>query len=165
MTIDIKNEPNYFPLPLRGEIFNKGRRIRLLEPFIYQDEEEGHIITIPAGFESDYNSVPPGLWNIFPPWEYPEAAVVHDWLYKHPQGLYKPASEDSITLSRREVDDIHRRILDLLGASFLKRQAMWLGIRAGGKWAWNRRRHDVSLSDSGRGEPSESANLPPGEVK
>src|SRR6187431_2002287 len=111
MTISNPVHP-YFPLPLRGEIFNKGRRVRLLEPFIYQDEEKEIIITIPEGFESDYNSVPVGLWNLFPPWEYPEAAIIHDWLYKHPQGFYKPASKDKVELNRREVDDIHRRVLD-----------------------------------------------------
>ena len=164
MTVESLTNPN-FPLPLRGEIFNKGRRIRLLAPFIYEDKEKGLIISIPEGFESDYNSVPWGLWNLLPPWEYPEAAVVHDWLYKHPQGFYKGPGSDELFFSRRECDDIHRRILHLLGAPWAKRQAMWLGIRAGGAHSWNRYRNSLFITDTGKHEPTESKNLPPVEPK
>lgn len=157
---DKKDEFVYFPVPLRGEIFNHGRRLRLLEPFIFQDDKKKIVIAIPAGFESDYNSVPRGLWNLFPPWEYPEAAVIHDWLYKHPQGLYQGADEAIDNLSRRECDDIHRRILDLLGANWATRQLMWAGIRAGGEFSWKRYRNDPTLSDSGRNEPKESQAQP-----
>lgn len=151
----------YFPLPLRGEIFKRGKRVRLLEPFTYQDAKKGIVINIPAGFESDYNTVPRGLWNLFPPWEYPEAAIIHDWLYKHPQGFYKAPDLTTVSLSRLECDNIHRRILELLGANWTTRQAMWAGIRAGGFVSWSRYRNDPTLSDSGKGEPKESQNLPP----
>ncbi len=155
---------DYFPLPLRGEIFNKGRRIRLLEPFIYQDKEKELTISIPAEFESDYNSVPVGLWNIFPPWEYPEAAVIHDWLYKHPQGRYRTSESEDVFLTRPECDAVHRRILELLGASWWKRQAMWAGIRVGGAHSWNRYRNSLFVTDTGRHEPEESKNVPIGNL-
>lgn len=94
-------------------------------------------MVVPTGFETDFNSVPRGLWNILPPWEYPEAGVVHDYLYKFPEVF---TGDSTRTLNRGECDDIHRRILDLTGASFFKRQAMWAGIRAGGWKPWGRYR-------------------------
>lgn len=149
-----------FPLPLRGDLTNKGRRITLFAPFIYSDPEKEILVEVPAGFISDFNSVPFGLWNLLPPWEYPEAGVVHDWLYKHPKGFYRGPKRDEVCLTRSEVDDIHRRILHLEGASWPKRQAMWAGIRVGGWRPWNRYRKDPVLTDAGKGEPLESIVAP-----
>lgn len=39
------------------------------------------IICVPKGFISDLNSMPRFLWWASTPSDYPEAGVVHDWLY------------------------------------------------------------------------------------
>ena len=116
----------HFPLPLSGQFEDNGRRLILTTPLIYLDQEKNLYIEVPAGFKTDFNSVPRGLWNVFPPWQYPEAGVVHDWLYKAPGSF-----------SRGDCDDIHRRILDILGCSWIKRQGAWLVLRSAGWKPWN----------------------------
>jgi len=134
----------YFPIPLTGffELSSHGKIFTLSEPFTYNDPEKGVCVIVEKNFTTDFNSTPRGLWNLFPPWEYPEAAIVHDWLYRNPIGPYywKGAIPLIIEFNRKECDDLHRRILDIEGASWVKRQSMWIGIRAGGWKPWNKYR-------------------------
>lgn len=140
MTVDNKS-CSHFPLPLRGEFHDNGERIILLSPFVYEDKDKQIIVKVPEGFESDFNSVPRPLWGYFPPWQYPEAGVIHDWLYRHPEGFMNLQKTGQQTpLSREDCDDIHRRILDILGCRWSKRQVAYLGLRAGGWRPWNRYR-------------------------
>ena len=127
MTID-SAATAHFPLPLRGEFLDHGRRLRLFEPFVFVDGERR--IEVPALFETDFHSVPRVLWWWMPPWEFPFAAVIHDWLYQHPGDL-----------PRQECDVIHRRILELEEMRESKRNAAYVGVRIGGRGAWNRYRH------------------------
>jgi hypothetical protein len=131
---------NPFPLPIDG-YFVPGhtRRFVLESSFIYQDPQKNWIVTVPAGFETDFNSSPRGMWNLFAPWDYPEAGLVHDWLYQHPDRLERMGSS-LYRLGRRECDDIHRRILDILGCSWWKRQGAYTLIRLGGWVPWNKYR-------------------------
>jgi len=131
----------HFPLPLRGEVLDNGWTFLLLEPFVYRDRkingeftDEEHPqadtveITVPADFVTDFNSVPPGFWNIFPKWEYPEAGVVHDYLYRfRPDGM-----------SREAADQIHRRILEIKGCPAWKQWTAYSMLRAWGWIAWRR---------------------------
>lgn len=42
----------------------------------------GDTITVPAGFITDFASVPRVFWSVFPRWgKYGNASVVHDYLY------------------------------------------------------------------------------------
>jgi hypothetical protein len=71
-----------FLSPLRVEAL-EGRRWRILEPVVYHvgSPRSPWVIRVPAGFETDFASVPRILWPIFPPsGRYSRAAVVHDWL-------------------------------------------------------------------------------------
>lgn len=107
-----------------GEFEDRGRRLTISRELVFVDG--GLRVVVPVGFETDFNSVPRGLWNFFPPWEYPEAGVVHDYLYQFPAAF-----------SRADVDAVHRRIMQIEGASRFLRTAAWLGIRAGGWKPWN----------------------------
>lgn len=117
----------HFPLGgIHGEfdLVQNGRVLTLSEPFAFVD---GRVrIDVPAFFTTDFNSVPRPLWFWFPPWEAPEAALIHDWLYRNPG-----------TFTRAEVDGLHRRIMDIKGERKSKRVAVWLGIRSGGWKPWN----------------------------
>lgn len=112
-----------FPLPLTGTFTDNGRRVALATPFSFVDGDV--VVDVPAGFVTDFNSVPRGLWNFFPPWEYPEAGVVHDFLYRF----------NGVT--RSEADSIHRRILELKGCPRWKRYVAYAGIRIGGSTTWD----------------------------
>lgn len=134
---------NHFPLHLAGEFSDDGRRLTLEHPFIFDDRENGIGVRVPAGFQTDFNSVPRPLWGYFPPWQYPEAGVIHDWLYKAPNAFWEYVPESNgfraptRILSREECDSIHRRILELKGCRWTKRQLAYAALRAGGWKPWN----------------------------
>lgn len=121
-----------FPLPLIGELKDNGTKIELDAPFVfvdfYPDGEVKQRIEVPAGFVSNFNSVPRFFWRIFPPWKYPEAGVVHDYLYQF-NGL-----------TREEADQIHQRIMELKGAPTPLRAVAYRCLRLFGGRAWNRYR-------------------------
>ena len=56
---------------------------QLQEEFVYRTDElpDRNFIIVPAGYRTDFASIPRLLWRILPPGgRYREAAVVHDWL-------------------------------------------------------------------------------------
>ena len=127
-----------FPDPIDGKFSEDGSKFTLDSDFEYIDEEKDLYVLIPAGFQTDFNSVPRPLWGYFPPWQYLEAGLVHDWLYKAPERFTSKSFKPP--LSRQQVDDIHRRILDLKGCRWTKRQIIYAALRAGAWVAWNRYR-------------------------
>lgn len=69
-----------FHTPLKLEYLD-GKNYRLIEAFSYDSSLE--TITVPAGFVTDFASVPKLLWNLLPPTgQYGKAALVHDYLYR-----------------------------------------------------------------------------------
>lgn len=148
----------FFPLPINGFWSDDETRFILNTPFVYQDEVKDILVTIPAGFSSDFNSVPRAVWGYFPPWQHLKAGLVHDWLYAHPE-RYGRVSGDGPNppLTRQQCDDIHRRILDLEGCRWSKRQTIYTALRIGGGGAWNRHREvetrsNAPLDSAGMGE-------------
>ncbi len=107
------------------ELSDDGRYGILLFPYFYDNEEIS--VVVPEGFSTDFNSVPRPLWSIFPPWEFPEAAVVHDYLYRH----------HDVT-SRALADRTHRKVMIENGAPRWKAWTAWAALRAFGMVAWNK---------------------------
>lgn len=125
---------NAFPLgPLAGEFYDHGRKLVLLRSFAFKDGDR--YVLVPKHTTSDFNSVPRGLWNVFPPWHYPEAGVVHDYLYRN--GGYPEPSRVRPPFTRAEADAVHRRILELKGASWFLRWASHRALRLFGGRAWD----------------------------
>ena len=61
--------------------FGDGKYWYLREELLWLGLEDRQI-RVPAGFVTDFASVPRPVWWLFPPWaQYGNAAVVHDWLY------------------------------------------------------------------------------------
>lgn len=129
-----------FTTPLRVEVLDdfKGNRIiaRLLEGFAYDVGElgSGETITVPAGFITDFASIPRGLWNFEPPLgRAGKAAVIHDWIYAQGGNLLER------TYSRAQADRIFRAALKVLGVPAWKRALMWAAVRLGGAGGWGRK--------------------------
>jgi hypothetical protein len=113
-----------FQTPLKVEYIN-GRRWRVLEDFTYGG------ITVPAGFETDFASIPRVLWSIYPPaGKWGKAAVIHDYLYF--TGMMPRAAADQVFLDAMED----------LGVPKLRRRVMYRAVRLGGGGAWNRHRNE-----------------------
>ena len=98
------------------------RRWVLLEDLEYRGAVDAWCV--PAGFQTDFATVPPGLtWLVPTTGRYTPAAVVHDYLLVEalPAGL----------ISARDADGVFRRILRELEVPIVRRWIMWIGVRWG----------------------------------
>jgi hypothetical protein len=130
---------DYFPAEIDGKFCKDNpRRFTLDADFIYDDPEKDIRVVIPAGFTTDFNSTPWIVWWYFSPYDVLEAGLVHDWLYKSPAAFTSTTLKPP--LDRGQCDDIHRRILDLKGMRWSKRNIIYGFLRSGGVVAWNRHR-------------------------
>jgi len=62
-----------------------GRKWKLIKEFDYDIgfEGSGDTIHVPAGFVTDFASVPFIFWSLLPPWgKYGKAAIIHDFCYQ-----------------------------------------------------------------------------------
>lgn len=80
-------------------------------------------IDVPAGFETDFASVPQLFWNILPPTgSYGKAAVIHDFLYRT-RGIATRAQADAVFLEA----------MTFLNVGWWTRQIIYWGVRLGGR--------------------------------
>lgn len=81
---------------------------------------------IPAGFETDFASIPRPLWSLIghPAGRYAQAAVLHDYLYR------------THIVRRARADALFREAMEALNVPTWQRWAMWAAVRAGGWWAY-----------------------------
>ena len=108
-----------FTTPLIVTPIGDGRRWRLVEPFEYYRTGTEHLrYEVPAGFVTDFASVPRLLWPILPPYgRYGKAAVLHDWLYR------------SALVDRDEADFIFKEAMEILGVAQWKTRLLYWGVR------------------------------------
>lgn len=103
-------------------------KAQLLAPFGYVTAA-GDTITAPAGFVTDFASVPWLFWDLEPPLgDAGKAAVIHDQLYatKGLGGRY----------TRAQADGIFREALARSGVPLWKRTILWAAVRLGGSAGW-----------------------------
>lgn len=107
--------------------------VKLLEPLEYRvgADDSPELIVVPAGFETDFASVPWGLWNLFPPLgRWARAAIVHDWLYA--------TGGEGGRYSRKQADRIFKEAMKVVGVAGWQREAMYQAVRLGGGCGWVR---------------------------
>jgi hypothetical protein len=96
---------------------------QLLAPVTYRGRWGTY--TVPAGYVTDFASVPRFLWWFTPQsgrWD--SAAVVHDWLITD-----RLAVPDTLGPTSSEVDAEFRGALKALRVGFVQRWLMWAGVR------------------------------------
>jgi hypothetical protein len=109
---------------LKVDIHNNGRRYTLLEDTYYPWDG----VTVPAGFVTDFASVPKLFWWAFPPTGfYQRAALLHDYCYGHHRIL---------AMSRWECDKAFRDQMKRDGVGMRTRYTMWLAVRLCGWLCW-----------------------------
>lgn len=116
--------------PLELEYID-GHNWKITQPFEYETKVlKGKcvLIVVPAGFITDFASIPRGLWNILPPTgKYGKAAVIHDYLYRGGMlGVF----------NRGQVDSIFKEAMAVLGVGVFKRNVMYAAVRSFGWAAW-----------------------------
>jgi len=107
-----------------------GRRVwRLQEPLVLDlGFKGGHFrITVPAGFETDYSSIPRFAWWLYPHDECAEAGVIHDWLYRETE------------VGRFFCDAVMRLVMQLTDKRWGMRVLQFWGVRLGG-WLARKKR-------------------------
>lgn len=105
-----------------------GRRWRLAKGFTYHvgSKYSRDIIRVPAGFITDFASVPRIFWSLISSWgKHGKAAVVHDWLYR------------SGMRSRKKADEIFLEGMLVLGVNKIKAYIMYWAVRLFGGPAYN----------------------------
>jgi len=128
-----------------------GYRMLIAAPFRYV-LDNGDVVNVAAGFETDLASVPRLFWTLLPACgPHNRAAVVHDWLYARRRietvdgKIRKPR--------RKECDWIFLEALKDCGVGWVKRNAMWLAVRSpAGAWVW---RHGEGAAPADRRPMSE----------
>jgi hypothetical protein len=110
-----------FPNPLQVELNHDRKTWRLLAPFSYLDPDNG-LIDVPAGFETDFASVPrlPLTYALLGTYGH-AAAVLHDFLYT------------SADLLRADADRVFRNALRSSGIARWRAWTMWAGVRLFGR--------------------------------
>ena len=98
----------------------------LVEPLEYRLLDSEHVIRVPAGFVTDFASVPRLAWTVMSPFDrHGRAAVVHDWLY-WTQACTREQSDKIMLLGMIES-----------GVPNVKRVAIHTALRLAGSVAWN----------------------------
>lgn len=114
-----------FTKPLIVEVFDNGRKFKVVEPFTYyRENNEKEVLTVPAGFETDFASIPRIFWNIYPPTgggtkrtSYGKCAVLHDAAYQF--GWY----------SRKECDKLFLEAMEAIGVGKFTRYLFYYCVR------------------------------------
>ena len=119
--------PSSFKTPLRLEYVD-GRDFVVLESFeFWSTVADDRTFTVPAGFVTDFASVPRFLWWLYSPHgQYGKAAVVHDYCYR------------SRCVSRAMADRVFLEGMQVLGVWWLRRRLMWLAVRCFGWLAYRK---------------------------
>ncbi len=133
----MKREHNSFLTPLVVEVMPSGKRFRLYNDFTYLWGQTK--IPVPAGFETDFASIPRifriiipklGRWN--------KAAVIHDYIYQN-RIIGMTSYNILFTFNRKQADIVFRDAMRDLGVAKWKRYVMYWGVRVGGWMAWRKR--------------------------
>jgi hypothetical protein len=105
--------------------FADGDSWMLQRPLRYTIEATGQSIVVPAGFVTDFTSVPDALCALLPrSGLYLTAAVVHDFLYWDQ------------TCTREQADRIFLHGMRVAAVPPLKKNALYAGARLAGARAW-----------------------------
>ena len=110
------------------------KKWKLIEGFEYHigSYPSKEIIKVPAGFVTDFASVPRIFWRILPPLgPYKAAALIHDYLYY--TGLYNKVRSDEIFLEAMKV----------LNVKIWKRTIMFYSVLLFGWLAWYKNRWKI----------------------
>jgi hypothetical protein len=101
---------------------------KLHEPLVYEIDNAGRSITVPAGFISDGPTIPRVLWVFFPVWgSWGRAGVLHDYLI----ALIAIGKPHPYARTRVRADLIFYRAMQSLNVGFMARHALCFGVRVG----------------------------------
>lgn len=116
------------PSLVLDEVRNGVQTWRLVSNLVWETKVGGgfFMVIVPAGFVSDFASTPRFFWRFCPPTgEWSKPAILHDFLYVHPNGC-----------SRFMADALFREAMLEEGVPFWRAWLMWLAVRCFGRGGW-----------------------------
>jgi hypothetical protein len=125
------------PPPTTTRSFGDNRAFALVEPMVYEIGTSGVSVMVPAGFVTDYASIPPQFWSLLSPHgRYSRAAVVHDYLYW--SQLCSPLQADNLFMIAMKESQV----------PWVQRTAIYDAVRLTGQSSW-----DANRQERNRGLP------------
>lgn len=110
-----------FKLPLDLQWID-GKNWLLTSPFTFDSAVLQRTIAVPAGFKTDFASIPKIFQNIYSPTgPYGKPAVIHDYLYR--TAYYATKEQADLVLLEAMTD---------IGINWFTRQTIYQGVRFGG---------------------------------
>jgi hypothetical protein len=125
------------------------RAFILLEPMVYTVGNSGITVKVPAGFVTDYASIPERLWSLYSPHDqYSRAAVIHDYLYW------------TRKCKREQADNLFLIAMKESAVTEDMRQIVYAGVDSYGKdpWEKNKAERDTGMP---RFVPIDRHDFPP----
>ncbi len=118
--------PIVFPRGPAVQPFADNHDWLILREYVYEIEDSGQAIRIPAGFVTDFASIPQALWSLgfSPNGRYSRAALIHDFLYW------------SQSCTREQADNLFLLAMRNSNVSSVDQRVVYLGVRAGGAVPW-----------------------------
>ena len=103
-----------------------GTNFMLIDPLFYEIKRTGKVITVPAGFVTDFASVPwYARWFISVLGKHSIPAIVHDYLYWEQR------------CTREQADLILREAMDEYNSSPRDKEAVYYAVKYGAQSAWD----------------------------
>jgi hypothetical protein len=103
---------------------DRHRQFVLIEPFKYQPPNSSEAIVVPAGFVTDFASIPDPMKMFFGPSVHDLPALVHDFLYWRQ------------SCTREQADKVFYQALDYFGVSKVRRKLIEWGLGLRGEKAY-----------------------------
>jgi hypothetical protein len=125
-------QPRLATNPTRLQLFQgDGTNFMLVNPMYYEIKRTGQTITVPAGFVTDFASVPwYARWRISVLGKHSIAAIVHDYLYWEQR------------CTREEADAILREAMGEYGSSSADQMIVYYAVKYGAQSAWDDNKAD-----------------------
>lgn len=102
--------------------FKQRRRMYTLTSDLVFHTRKYGIITVPKGFQTDFASIPPVFFTLFPPdGRYLEAAILHDYYY------------DNAIETKDKADELFLMGMNALGVKMWRKYLMYWAVRRFGK--------------------------------
>jgi len=99
-----------FLVPLEVTPLDDGINWRVDESYDFESAILDDIITVPAGFVTDFASIPRAFWCVlWPTGKYAKAAVIHDYLYRT-KGKATKVQADLVFLEAMQVLGVSRLV-------------------------------------------------------